>query len=253
MLRGARLSDAFWPYAFRAASSLTNMLPSTAIGNAIPLTKWSDEPIDYGSVRTFGSVCWAIKSLKTRSNKLTTRSVRGTYLGPAPEHKASLVYTPAERPFLRISRHIIFDESRTYDARFALDEKKDHSGPPSDITELIAPRRTIKLSEVPIEPDQAPEDRPVIDWDGDLENDAIVSDELDATLVTAQARGDLEGDWPILDSMFGDIGEQEDLVTNSWTGELERHSGKETSPPSVHGLQNLFVPPPDLGKPVDFD
>ncbi|KAL9932198.1 hypothetical protein V8E36_008970, partial [Tilletia maclaganii] len=171
MLRGARLSDAFWPYAFRAATQLINILPSTSIGNAIPLSKWSDKPIDYSKVRVFGCACWAIKSGKNRKNKLSVRAVRGTYLGPAPEHAASIVYTPAERPFLRITRHTIFDESRTYDARFRLDEKQTHAGSPSDITELqlIAPRRTIKLSEVPIEPDQSPEGQPCTDWDDAVE------------------------------------------------------------------------------------
>ncbi|CAD6956088.1 unnamed protein product, partial [Tilletia caries] len=93
----------------------------------------------------------------TRNNKLTTRAVRGTYLGPAPEHKAYLVFTPAERPHLRISRHVIFDESRTYDARFTLDDKQVHTGEASDITELSIPKRGKKMSEVPIELDPAQE------------------------------------------------------------------------------------------------
>ncbi|CAD6899812.1 unnamed protein product [Tilletia controversa] len=252
MLRAARLSDSFWPYAFRSACEVINKSPSSGIGNLIPLTLWSSEPIDYDSMRVFGCLCWVVKPNKNRKNKLSVRAVRGTYLGPAPEHKAYLVYTPAERPFLRISRHVIFDESRLYDARFTLDQKQEHPGAASDIVELAVPRRTIKLSDVPFELDPAPVGTPMLEM-LDEEDEAAWDTTIDNAISKEQQRGDSEDNWPSLDSVFGEEYDTEDLVTNDWTGELKRHRSPEHMGPSVYGVRNSYPELDDLGSPINLD
>ncbi|CAD6940016.1 unnamed protein product [Tilletia laevis] len=252
MLRAARLSDSFWPYAFRSACEVINKSPSSGIGNLIPLTLWSSEPIDYDSMRVFGCLCWVVKPNKNRKNKLSVRAVRGTYLGPAPEHKAYLVYTPAERPFLRISRHVIFDESRLYDARFTLDQKQEHPGAASDIVELAVSRRTIKLSDVPFELDPAPVGTPMLEM-LDEEDEAAWDTTIDNAISKEQQRGDSEDNWPSLDSVFGEEYDTEDLVTNDWTGELKRHRSPEHMGPSVYGVRNSYPELDDLGSPINLD
>ncbi|CAD6973594.1 unnamed protein product [Tilletia controversa] len=253
MLRAARLSDSFWPYAFRAAADLLNRTPSSSIGNSIPLSLWTDKPVEYDSVRVFGCLAWVVKPVKTRKNKLSVRSVRGTYLGPAPEHKASLVYTPSERPHLRISRHVIFDETRTYDARFTLDQKQAHSGSLADIIDLSLPRRT-KLSDIPIELDQAP----IGEWVDEAEDDNALGSEdwnmrLDTATSNEQVKGDQFGDWPSLDSLLGEEDEEEDLVTNELTGDLTRVPVQQYMPPSVQGTRDAYSQVDDFGSPIGLD
>ncbi|KAE8231736.1 hypothetical protein CF326_g3244 [Tilletia indica] len=251
MLRAARLSDSFWPYAFRAACDILNKSPCSAIGNAVPLTLWSKDPVDYDTIRVFGCLSWVIKPNKNRKNKLSVRAVRGTYLGPAPEHKAYLVYTPAERPHLRISPHVVFDENRTYDARFTLDDKQVHSGQESDVLELVAPRRGNKLSEIPIELDPAPEGAPVLDLDEDDDGEGW-DDTVDNAIATGQTQGDEEDNWPGLGSLFGEDDDVEDLVTNEWTGELNRLRTPETMPPSVYGIRNSYPELDGLDSPISM-
>ncbi|CAD6975394.1 unnamed protein product [Tilletia controversa] len=187
-----------------------------------------------------------------RKNKLSVRAVRGTYLGPAPEHKAYLVYTPAERPFLRISRHVIFDESRLYDARFTLDQKQEHPGAASDVVELTVPRRTIKLSDVPVELDPAPIGTPMLEM-LDEEDESAWDTTVDNAISSEQQRGNSEDNWPSLDSIFGDEYDTEDLATNDWTGELKRHRSPEQMGPSVYGTRNSYPDLDDLGSPINLD
>ncbi|KAE8228096.1 hypothetical protein CF326_g6985 [Tilletia indica] len=194
---------------------------------------------------------WVVKPVKTRQNKLTVRAVRGTYLGKAPGHKASLVYTPAERPFLRISRHVIFDESRTYDARFTLDQKQAHDGTSADVLDLIVPGRKVKLSDIPVEADAEPLGAAVLDMSIDEQEDWDAT--VENVVATEQQRGNDNNEWPTLDGLFGADDQEEDLAVDEWTGELGRHSTPGPMPPSVYGIRNSYPSPNGLGSPLALE
>ncbi|KAE8239630.1 hypothetical protein A4X06_0g8158, partial [Tilletia controversa] len=253
MLRSARLSDSFWPYAFRAAADLINRSPSTSIGNQVPLVLWSDKPVDYESIRVFGCLCWVIKPVKSRTNKLSVRSVRGTYLGLAPQHDAYLVYTPSERPHLRITRHVVFNERLTYDARFALDQKQQHIGSADDIIDLVLPKRAVKLSDVPVEPDQAP----IGEWyNADKEDKQLDHEDWTVTLDNGNRDDQVQGqfgEWPALESLLGEDDDDEDLVTNEFTGELSRVNTQQHLPPSVQGTRDAYSQVDDFDEPIGLD
>ncbi|KAE8255552.1 hypothetical protein A4X13_0g3000 [Tilletia indica] len=200
MLRAARLSDSFWPFAFRAACDIINKSPSSSIGNSIPLTLWTDEPVDYDTIRVFGCLCWVVKPVKTRKNKLS---------------------------------------------------KQDHTGDPGDVVDLIVPRRTIKLSDVPVELDSAPTGDAILDMiDEEDEGDGDVT--MDNAIGIEQAKGDEDGNWPSLDRLFGDDDDEEDLVTNEWTGRLNRFETVQQMPPSVYNMRNTYPHVDDLGSPISL-
>ncbi|CAD6913916.1 unnamed protein product [Tilletia controversa] len=150
------------------------------------------------------------------------------------------------------SRHVIFDESRLYDARFTLDQKQEHPGAASDVVELTVPRRTIKLSDVPFELDPAPIGTPTLEM-LDEEDESAWDTTVDNAISSEQQRGDSEDNWPSLDSIFGDEYETEDLATNDWTGELKRHRSPEQMGPSVYGTRNSYPDLDDLGSPINLD
>ncbi|CAD6908449.1 unnamed protein product [Tilletia caries] len=92
----------------------------------------------------------------------------------------------------------------------------------------------------------------MLDWnleDGDEESELFI----DNAVVTEQRRGDDDGDWPSLDSLFGGDEGLEDLATEEWSGSLHRVDNPTSLPPSVHGVRNSFPELDDIGSPMSLD
>ncbi|CAD6982386.1 unnamed protein product [Tilletia controversa] len=261
-------------YAFNLSEAWARMLWSFPIPNKEAATvfavfkEWADlmKTHGHGSIRRIHCdhggefenrlfESWAAENgpVKSRTNKLSVRSVRGTYLGLAPQHDAYLVYTPSERPHLRITRHVVFNERLTYDARFALDQKQQHIGSADDIIDLVLPKRAVKLSDVPIEPDQAP----IGEWyNADEEDKQLDHEDWTVTLDNGNRDDQVQGqfgEWPALESLLGEDDDDEDLVTNEFTGELSRVNTQQHLPPSVQGTRDAYSQVDDFDEPIGLD
>ncbi|KAE8237556.1 hypothetical protein A4X06_0g9194, partial [Tilletia controversa] len=117
MMLSAKALAEFWVLAFMAAIYQYNRTPSTAIGGALPETKWLGKPADLSMLRVWGCVAWVkIHPAQREDGKhLSARAARGMFLGYSTEHKTWLVWTPGNTgKQFRHSRDVRFDENRNY-------------------------------------------------------------------------------------------------------------------------------------------
>ncbi|KAE8216202.1 hypothetical protein CF319_g8949 [Tilletia indica] len=117
MMLAAKAAAEFWVLAFMAAIYQYNRTPSTAIGGALPESKWSGKMADLSMLRVWGCVAWVkIHPAQRDDGKhLSARAARGMFLGYSTEHKTWLVWTPGRtgKQFVH-SRDVKFDENRNY-------------------------------------------------------------------------------------------------------------------------------------------
>ncbi|WVZ96727.1 hypothetical protein U9M48_042328 [Paspalum notatum var. saurae] len=92
----------FWAKAVSTATYLINIQPSSALRGGIPLERLSGKAPDYSDLRLFGCVCYVLLAPRERT-KLTAHA----------EHKGYRCWDPVGRR-IRISRDVVFDESRPF-------------------------------------------------------------------------------------------------------------------------------------------
>lgn len=98
MVHGA-LPVPFWPYLVMFASVILNSLPSSAISNETPFTRWSGHPPQLNQLVPFG--CKVIAHIPTteQQSKFHSRSIEAVYLGRSVNLHASVVYDSNSKTF----------------------------------------------------------------------------------------------------------------------------------------------------------
>ncbi|WVZ66361.1 hypothetical protein U9M48_015595 [Paspalum notatum var. saurae] len=96
----------FWAEAVSTATYLINIQPSSALRGGIPLERLCGTAPDYSDLRLFGCVCYVL--LAPRERTKLTRTIRYS-----AEHKGYRCWDPVGRR-MRISRDVVFDESRPF-------------------------------------------------------------------------------------------------------------------------------------------
>ncbi|KAE8241390.1 hypothetical protein A4X13_0g7436 [Tilletia indica] len=116
MLHGAGAGHYLWPNAVITASHITNLLPSKAISDKIPLERWEGRPVDSSHLRVWGCVAWIkIHDAQRTEGKLSARGLRGMMIGYGLEQKAWMIFTPSHpTKKVHLSRDVRFDESTRF-------------------------------------------------------------------------------------------------------------------------------------------
>ncbi|CAD6893905.1 unnamed protein product [Tilletia caries] len=107
--------------------------------------------------------------------------------------------------------------------------------------------------DVPIEPDQAP----IGEWyNADEEDKQLDHEDWTVTLDNGNRDDQVQGqfgEWPALESLLGEDDDDEDLVTNEFTGELSRVNTQQHLPPSVQGTRDAYSQVDDFDEPIGLD
>lgn len=80
MLQTAGLGQEFWAEAYKYATHLKNVLPTSALGGKSPYEMWTGDPPRLHDLHTFGS---RVKYLAPRSGDWGKKAAEGLYLGPS--------------------------------------------------------------------------------------------------------------------------------------------------------------------------
>ncbi|GJU36599.1 ribonuclease H-like domain-containing protein [Tanacetum coccineum] len=101
LLFQAHMPPSYWVEALNMAAHLLNILPSTAINNAIPFTKLYNQTPTYEHLRVFGCLCYPHIDV---SHKLEPRSTPCIFLGYPTNHSGYRCLDLASNKII-ISRH----------------------------------------------------------------------------------------------------------------------------------------------------
>jgi hypothetical protein len=120
----------FWVEAVFVATYLINVQPSSALQGSIPFKCLCDKTSDYSSLHLFGCVCYVLLA-PHECTKLTAQSIKCEFLGYSAEHKGYRCWDPAAHR-MRMSRDVIFDESRPFYLRPTTDAS------PTSLVDLLS-------------------------------------------------------------------------------------------------------------------
>ena len=112
LLLSASIPEHFWGEATLTAIYTINRVPSPTTLNRPPYELLYGSPLDYQSLCIFGCVCFMLLPPHERI-KLEPHSRLCCFLGYDIEHKGYRCYDPISK-WLRISRHVTFQEHRFF-------------------------------------------------------------------------------------------------------------------------------------------
>jgi hypothetical protein len=112
LLKQQRLPARFWGKAVVTVVHLLNRAPTKALSGMTPYEAWHDKALAVAHLRTFG--CLTFTKDLTQIKKLDDRSHPGVFIGYADGAKSYRVLDPATQ-LVRVSRDVVFDESRGWD------------------------------------------------------------------------------------------------------------------------------------------